>query len=343
MHFSVLNLVPLREGESYAQAYEGMIRLAQKVEELGYERYWLAEHHNSSTIGSTATAQLIQHTLSQTSHIRVGSGGVMLPNHNPYVIAEQYATLDVLYPGRIDLGLGRAPGTDAQTAQALRRQQDRTHLFPAEVRELLGYFQGTNPVQAYPAVGREVPLYILGSSTDSAYLAAELGLPYAFAAHFAPAKMVEAIHIYRRQFKASAHLTKPYVILCANAAVADTDEEARSLATSQTRAFLNLVTGQQKGLQPPVAAEEVLWEERLQALYAIQPNTAEYHLRREQAAVQSMLKVSLIGALQTVEKQIETLLKSVEVDEWMINSYIYDEVAQHRSYELLAELFRQKE
>lgn len=342
MKYSVLNLVPLREGETYGQAYEAMVRLAQQAENLGYERYWLAEHHNTPTVGSSATAQLIQHVLGHTSSIRVGAGGVMLPNHNPYVVAEQYGTLAVLYPDRVDLGLGRAPGTDQRTAQALRRQNDRTHLFQEEVAELLGYFQGANPVQAYPAKGLRLPVYVLGSSIDSAYLAAEQGLPYVFAAHFAPGQLEAAVQIYRANFKPSPYLEQPYVIVGANAAVADSDEKAESLATSQVMAFLNLVTGQARGLREPLVNTAAVWEERLQALYASSPNLAEHRLKREQEAVAAMLKVSFVGSPATLAQQIKELKAKVAFDELMVTSYIYDEKAQHRSLELLAQVLRKQ-
>ena len=229
MKVSVLNLVPLRHGESFKDAMDAMVRLAKRVEDLGYTRYWIAEHHNMRSIASSATQLLIQHTLANTKKIRVGSGGVMLPNHSPYLIAEQYGTLETLYPNRVDLGLGRAPGTDVPTAMALRRTKDLKTDFERDLAELSGYFKGSNYVQAYPAHGLYLPFYILGSSTDSAYLAAKLGLPYSFAAHFAPTMMENAIAIYNRYFQPSAILDKPYVILGVNAILADTDEEAKRL------------------------------------------------------------------------------------------------------------------
>lgn len=340
MKYSILNLLPVKT--DFAQAFETMVTLAQKAEELGYKRYWLAEHHNTPVIASSATAQLIQYTLSQTSRIRVGAGGVMLPNHNPYLIAEQYGTLEVLYPGRLDLGLGRAPGTDMATMRALRRQEDRTHLFPQEVAELQGYFDGTNPVSAYPAQGLSMPLYILGSSTDSAYLAAELGLPYVFAAHFAPTFLEKAVQIYRAHFQPSAVLDQPYVILAANANLADTDQEAERLGTSLIQSFLGLVSGQQKGFQEPVASQAQLWENRLKELYQIHPNVAEHRLKQEQAAVQNMLARTLTGSPETVSKQIDTWLSEAPFDELMVTSYIYDDQAQIRSYELLAQILKEK-
>ncbi|WP_370520047.1 LLM class flavin-dependent oxidoreductase [Gemella sp. GH3] len=260
MKFSVLNLVPLRQEQTYKEVMDGMIRLAKHVESLSYERYWIAEHHNMKYIASSATQLLIQHTLSQTNNIRVGSGGIMLPNHSPYIIAEQFGTLETLYPNRVDLGLGRAPGTDMYTARAIRRTDNLNPNFADDIDLLQEYFEGDGEVKAYPAAKLEVPLYILGSSTDSAYLAASLGLPYSFASHFAPSMMEEAISIYRSNFKPSKVLTKPYVILCANAILADSDEEAQKLATTQLQSFIGIVTGNSKGLLPPLENDESVWE-----------------------------------------------------------------------------------
>ena len=245
MKLSILNLAPVREGQTYLQAVDSMVNLAKHAERIGIERYWIAEHHNMKNLVSSATALLIQHTLANTKTLRVGSGGVMLPNHSPYVVAEQYGTLETLYPNRVELGLGRAPGTDMQTAAALRRGRNSLD-FPAEIAELRGYFKDTNPVSAYPSAGLNIPFYILGSSTESAYLAAELGLPYAFASHFAPRMMEMAVEIYRKNFKPSTYLAEPYVILGVNAIVAETDNEARQLATTQTLFFLNIVTNAQQ-------------------------------------------------------------------------------------------------
>lgn len=340
MKYSILNLLPVKD--NFSEAFTAMVNLAKIAEELGYERYWLAEHHNTPVIASSATAQLIQHTLSETSRIRVGSGGIMLPNHNPYLIAEQFGTLELLYPDRLDLGLGRAPGTDAVTTQALRRHQDRTHLFKTEIKELQGYFTGTNPVQAYPAKGLTIPTYILGSSTDSAYLAAELGLPYVFAAHFAPAQVSNAITIYRSQFKPSPVLEKPYVILAANASVADTDQEAEMHSTSLTQAFLGLVSGKQQLLSKPVESEQMLWHNRLTELYQSHPNSAESLLKQEQAAVHNMLAMTLVGSPESVSRQIDHWKSQIHFDELMITAYIYDEQAQAYSYQLLADILKDK-
>ncbi|STY60987.1 Alkanal monooxygenase alpha chain [Mannheimia haemolytica] len=252
---SILNLVPIREGQTAKQAVDSMVKLAKHAESIGIERYWIAEHHNMKNLASSATQLLIQHALSHTEKLRVGSGGVMLPNHSPYIVAEQYGTLETLYPNRVELGLGRAPGTDMRTATALRRNAQSLP-FPDEISELKGYFEGTNSVSAYPAQGLNVPFYILGSSPESAYLAAERGLPYAFASHFAPRFMDDAVRIYRTHFKPSEVLDKPYVILGVNAIAAETDQEAEQLATTQTQSFLNVVTNAQNYLQPPVESDD---------------------------------------------------------------------------------------
>lgn len=345
MKLSVLNLVPLRQGDSYKDAMDAMIRLAKKVEDFGYERYWIAEHHNMRSIASSATQLLIQHTLANTEKIRVGSGGVMLPNHSPYLVAEQYGTLETLYPNRVDLGLGRAPGTDIPTARALRRTEDLKPDFERDLAELRGYFKGSNYVQAYPAHGLYMPFYILGSSTDSAYLAAKLGLPYSFAAHFAPAMMENAVAIYRRYFTPSAVLDKPYVILGANAILADTDEEAKKLSTTMLQSFLNIITSEQKGLMPPLQSEEAVWREFIATnkVPHFGPIAFEHDsiISHEKEVVENMTKVSFIGSKETVAKQIKDLQNRVHFDELMINSYIYDEEAQHHSYELLAEVVKE--
>lgn len=341
MKLSVLNLAPLRSGENFKDAIDAMVRLAQKTEQLGYERYWVAEHHNTKSVASSATQLLIQHTLANTKNIRVGSGGVMLPNHSPYLVAEQYGTLETLYPGRVDLGLGRAPGTDYNTARAIRRDTNRELDFKKEILELSGYFKDTRPVHAYPAAGLDVPFYILGSSTDSAYLAAELGLPYSFASHFAPAMMENAVAIYRHYFKPSDVLKEPYVILGANAVVADTDEEAKILSTTQIQSFLNIITSNPQGMVPPVQSEEAVWKNYIATTKVphFGPIAFEHDeiVEHEKSVVKQMTKISFIGSKETVKKQISDLKRRVGFDELMINSYIYDEEAQHHSYELLKE------
>lgn len=325
---SVLNLVPVREGQSNAEAIGAMIRLAQETEKLGYERYWIAEHHNTANLVSSATQILIGHTLTHTQKIRVGSGGVMLPNHTPLIVAEQYGTLATIYPNRVDLGLGRAPGTDMHTAAALRRSEKDVSLhFPDDVRALqryLGDLSQQGDVKAYPGMGLELPLYILGSSTESAFLAAELGLPYVFASHFAPRMMEMAVEIYRQQFKPSKVLDKPYVIICLNVIAAETQAEAESLATTQQQFFLNVVRGTQQFLQPPVADMDKIWtpSERLMA--------------------ERMLDCSLVGDIGKIRQEYHRLQAKVNADELMVVSYIFDEQKQFDSYRLFKQMIEKE-
>ncbi|MGT2928680.1 LLM class flavin-dependent oxidoreductase [Streptococcus dentasini] len=339
MKLSVLNLVPLRQGQTYREAIDDMVNLARKLENLGYSRLWIAEHHNMKSIASSATVLLMQHALANTTSIRIGSGGIMLPNHSPYIVAEQIGTLATLYPNRLDLGLGRAPGTDMVTAKALRRIDDLNPHFAEDVAELAGYFRDTNPVHAYPAAGLAVPFYILGSSTDSAYLAAKLGLPYSFASHFAPAMMEEAVAIYRRNFKPSENLAEPYVILGANAVLADSDEEAKRLATTQLQSFLGIVTGDPSGLFPPLEDEEAVWQDYIQATKVPHFGPIAFErkdiIHREKLIVKQMSQISLIGSLETASKQLDELRNRVDFDELIVNSYIYDQKAQGHSFELL--------
>jgi len=321
---SVLNLAPIREGQDSKQAIDAMVDLAQAVEKMGYQRYWIAEHHNTPTLVSSATSILIKHTLEHTSHIRVGSGGVMLPNHAPLVVAEQFGTMATIYPNRVDLGLGRAPGTDMKTANALRRSKnDSVYTFPEDVQSLLTYFgplEQQSYVKAFPGVGTSIPIYILGSSTDSAYLAASLGLPYVFASHFAPRYMEEAISIYRQRFQPSEYLDKPYMIVCLNVIAAETDEEAKWLSTTMQQFFLNVVRGSQNPLRPPVENLDELWNP----------------MEREMAS--SMSSVTLLGSKNTVREQLTGFLENYQVDEIMAVSYIYDPDKQKRSYEILKEV-----
>lgn len=322
---SILNLAPLRDGETFNQAIDNLVELAQLAERTGYTRYWIAEHHNMPYLASSATSLLIQRVLDKTSTIRVGSGGVMLPNHSPFVVAEQYGTLASLYPDRVDLGLGRAPGTDPATARAIRRHQDDFAMsFPSDIKELQFYFGDDNSdkVRAYPAKGLNVPLYILGSSPESAYLAAELGLPYAFASHFAPRFLTQAVEIYRREFKPSDVLDKPKVIVGLNAIVADTDSEAKLLSTTSLQFFLNVVTGERSGMKPPAPDIES----------CIPPHIL--------SMAKSMTTCSVIGSPQTVKAQLEQLQSQVNADEFMAVSYIYDKDKQARSYELLADVVK---
>jgi len=321
---SVLNLAPIRKGQNAKQAIDAMVDLAQAVEKMGYQRYWIAEHHNTSTLVSSATSILIKHTLEHTQHIRVGSGGVMLPNHSPLVVAEQFGTMETIYPNRLDLGLGRAPGTDMLTASALRRSKnDSVYTFPEDVKALLTYFGPENEqgyVKAYPGVGANIPIYILGSSTDSAYLAASLGLPYVFASHFAPRYMAEAISIYRQRFQPSPYLDKPYMMVCVNVVAAETDEEAQYLSTTGEQFFLNVVRGSQLPLQPPVHDMDEIW------------NSAE----KEMAS--NMSRVTLLGSKESVRQQLTDFQNRYNVEEIMAVTYIYDPEKQKRSYEILKEI-----
>jgi len=321
---SALNLVPIREGQGPREAIQSAVELAQALEKLGYVRYWIAEHHNMPTLVSTATVVLIQHVLERTSTIRVGSGGVMLPNHSPLIVAEQFGTLAVLYPGRVDLGLGRAPGTDMKTAAAIRRNRhEAMYMFPDEVRDLLRYFgppEEQSDVRAYPAVGTGVPLYILGSTTDSAELAAYLGLPYAFASHFAPEQTEAAIRLYRSRFRPSRYLDRPYMIVCLNVVAAETDEESRHELWTSIRYFLNIVRGERLPLLPPDKAEKDT---------ALTP----YEL----AHLEARMSLAIVGGRETVKKRLAEFLERHEADEIMAVTYIFDLAKQIRSYELLKE------
>jgi luciferase family oxidoreductase group 1 len=321
---SVLNLAPVREGEDPKQAVDAMVDLAQATEKMGYTRYWIAEHHNTPTLVSSATSILIKHTLEHTDRIRVGSGGIMLPNHAPLVVAEQFGTMATIYPDRVDLGLGRAPGTDMMTASALRRSKnDSVFTFPNDVQSLLTYFGGEDEqgyVKAHPGVGTNIPIYILGSSTDSAHLAASLGLPYVFASHFAPRHMEEAISIYRAKFKPSKYLDQPYMVVCLNVIAAETDEEAKLLSTTMDQFFLNVVRGTQKPLSPPIESMDDIWN----------PMEAEM--------ATSMASVTLLGSKDTVRQQLTDFQEKYNVDEIMAVSYIFDPAKQKRSYEILKEV-----
>ncbi|MGN1387500.1 MAG: LLM class flavin-dependent oxidoreductase [Bacillus sp. (in: firmicutes)] len=321
---SVLNLAPIRQGQSQYDAIASMVDLAQAVEEMGYTRYWIAEHHNSSTLVSSATSILIKHTLEHTEKIRVGSGGIMLPNHAPLVVAEQFGTMAVIYPGRVDLGLGRAPGTDMRTASALRRSKsDSLYTFPEDVQSLLDYFgpeEKQGHVKAYPGVGTSVPIYILGSSTDSAYLAAKLGLPYAFASHFAPQQMEMAMMIYREKFQPSEYLSEPYMMVCLNVIATETDEEARRELTTMQQFFQNVVRGTSKPLQPPVDSMDDIW------------------MPHEKDAAQSMSRLTFLGSKESVRDQYNRFQKAYNVDEIMVVSYIFDPDKQKRSYQIFKDI-----
>ena len=320
--FSILDLSPITEGSDAAQSFRNTVDLAQHGERWGYQRYWLAEHHGMPGIASAATAILIGHVAGATSTIRVGAGGIMLPNHSPLVIAEQFGTLASLYPGRIDLGLGRAPGSDQATARALRRNLGSdADAFPQDVVELMDYFSSApkQPVRAVPGLGLNVPVWILGSSLFGAQLAAVLGLPYAFASHFAPAQMQQAVAMYRANFKPSAQLNKPHVMLGFNVFAADTDEEGALLATSMQQAFVNLRSGHPSRLQAPVAG----YADRLDP-------TAR-------AMLDQVLSCSAIGSPDTIRQALKDFIARTGADELMITSQIFGHAARLRSYEIVAD------
>ncbi|MFD2705382.1 LLM class flavin-dependent oxidoreductase [Salibacterium lacus] len=322
---SALNLAPVRQGESKKGAIDSMVDLAQNLEKMGYARYWIAEHHNTSTLVSSATSILMKHVLEHTDQIKVGSGGIMLPNHAPLVVAEQFGTMATMYPDRLDLGLGRAPGTDMLTASALRRSNtdQPVYSFPEDVQQLLTYF-GPQEEQGYVkadlGIGTNIPIYILGSSPDSAILAAKLGLPYVFAAHFAPTHMEEAISIYRSRFQPSDYLAEPYMMVCANVIAADTDEEARREQTTMQQFFLNVVRGSGQPLSPPVDDMDEIWNSR------------------EKEASASMSRMTFLGSRESIREQLTRFQEKYDVDELMAVSYIYDPEKQKRSYEILKDV-----
>ena len=320
---SVLDLAMVAQGKTPTDTFANSTDLAQQTEKYGYSRYWLAEHHNMEGVASTATVVLIGHIASQTQTIRVGSGGIMLPNHAPLIVAEQFGTLATLHPNRIDLGLGRAPGTDQLTAAALHRDLKAAMDFPNHVKELQKYLSASNAtaaVRAIPGEGLNIPIWILGSSTDSAYLAAALGLPYAFASHFAPSELFEAIAIYRRNFQPSAQLDKPYLMPCVNVIAADSDHEAATLATSFKKLFLGIITGKRSKLAPPVNPDE------------------DFMDPMEEAALQQMIRYSFVGGKEKVAMEIERFLEVTGADELMVTSPIFDHTARLHSYKILADL-----
>ena len=320
---SVLDLAFVVEGATAAIALKNSLDLAQHAEQWGYRRFWLAEHHNMVGIASAATAVVIAYVAAGTKAIRVGAGGIMLPNHSPLVTAEQFGTLESLYPGRIDLGLGRAPGTDQRTLIALRRDVMSAETFPHDVLELQTYFGPAGPgqpVQAVPGAGLNVPLWILGSSLFGAELAAALGLPYAFASHFAPAALFPALHRYHNAFKSSKQLDRPYAAAGVNVFAADTDAEARRLFTSAQQAFVNVVRGRRGRLPPPIDDIDSYWT----------PD--------EKAQVSAMLERSFVGSRETVRAGLEEFSKQTAVDELIVAAAIYDHIARLRSYEILAQI-----
>ncbi|QXZ09822.1 LLM class flavin-dependent oxidoreductase [Comamonas sp. Y33R10-2] len=324
---SMLDLVAVREGGTVANALQVSVRTAQQAEKLGFTRYWLAEHHNMPGIASSATAVLIGHIASATQTIRVGSGGIMLPNHAPLVVAEAFGTLAELYPGRIDLGLGRAPGTDGPTMRALRRDRvESEDDFPRDVQELqhlLGDDQEGARIVAVPGAGTNVPIWLLGSSLYSAQLAAHLGLPYAFASHFAPRMLHQALSIYRQMFKPSATLAKPYAIVGVPVIAAPTDEEAEFLASSTYQRVLGILTGKRTRLLPPVA------------------NYWQQLDGREQAAIQDFLAIGIVGSQDTVHQGLQKLANETQADEFILVSDVYDTDLRLRSLEITAQAIQQ--
>ncbi|MBR2513851.1 MAG: LLM class flavin-dependent oxidoreductase [Halomonas sp.] len=321
---SVLDLAPIRQGGSAAETFDNSVALAQRAEQLGYTRYWLAEHHNIAGIASAATAVLIGHVAGQTSTLRVGSGGIMLPNHPPLVIAEQFGTLETLYPGRIDLGLGRAPGSDGATMRAMRRSMHAgVDDFPEQLEELRRYLGEAEPhqhVKAVPGQNTHVPIWLLGSSGYSAQLAAKLGLPFAFAAQFAPGYLFEALRLYRDNFRPSEHLSKPYAMVGLPVIAAESDAMAHYLATTSQQKFLNLIRGKPTQSLPPV--EQLDWTPV------------------EQAQVGQFLGAAIIGGPETVKAALEAFQAQTGADELMVNSDFYDHADRIRSYEIVAEAAR---
>ncbi len=318
---SVLDLAVITQGGTPADSFVNSLDLAQLVEELGYHRYWMAEHHNMASIASSATSVLISHIAGGTSTLRVGSGGIMLPNHAPLTIAEQFGTLASLYPERIDLGLGRAPGTDQKTARALQRDPNAPFRFPSLVKEIQQYFSEdnkTSDVRAIPGEGLDIPIWILGSSTDSAHLAAAFGLPYAFASHFAPAQLHHALKVYKSEFVASEQLKEPYCMACVNVIGADSDDEANLLATSLQKVFIGIITNNRRPLQAPDPDFQLL------------PDIA--------AVMNQFLKYSFIGGPEKIKQEISSFVATTQVDEIMVTSHIYDHAARRKSYELLKKI-----
>ena len=326
LKYSVLDLATVVKGDSLSETFFKSVRSAQKAEELGYTRYWFSEHHNMQNVASSATSVLISHVGAKTETIRLGSGGIMLPNHSTLSVAEQFGTLDALYPNRIDLGLGRAPGTDALTASILRRGSfDPNYNFEFHIQELKQYFSKDNAsskVRAIPGEGADIPLYILGSSTDSAFLAAKLGLPYAFAAHFAPSQLDVALEIYRDHFRPSEVLDQPYVMVCINVIAGETVDEAHYLSTSHFQAFANILTDQRKPLLPP---EETNLEEMSNELIV--------HLNR-------MTAKTFVGDKTVLKEKLKKFVNDFKVDEIIVSGQIFDFEKRLRSYEIVAEVIK---
>lgn len=328
--FSILDVAPIIQGGGVADALQRTVKLAQMAEEHGFTRFWLAEHHNAPNIASSATSVVIAHVAAQTKTIRVGSGGVMLPNHAPLAIAEQFGTLDALYPGRIDLGLGRAPGTDPITAKALRGERHTNGAnFPEQLEELQSFMHPAKHVQqairAIPGEGADVPIWLLGSSDFSAALAAEKGLPFAFAGHFSPTYIVPALKLYQQSFKPSSQYEKPYSMVAVNVIAAETDEEAQYLATSMYQMFLGFIRNKRAPLQPPVEQMDEIWSEQ------------------EKFMVEQQVGSSIIGSKQTVREQLQKLIEATDVDEIMATAYIFDHEARMKSFKLLASILQEQQ
>jgi luciferase family oxidoreductase group 1 len=326
MKYSILDLAILKEGHDAADAYRRSLDIARHAESWGYKRFWLAEHHNMPYVGSSAPTVLMGHIAGGTKSIRVGSGGIMLPNHSPLMVAEQIGTLETLYPGRIDLGLGRAPGTDQKTAAVLRRGRLETvQEFPQDLEELQMFFSDDNldaPVRAYPAEGLKVPFYLLGSSMDSAVLAAKKGLPYVFASHFAPTYFNQASTYYKQNFKASSQSSLPYLIACLNIIVADTDEEAGFLATSFYQMALGIIRGRSYPLSRPVKDMNDIWSPQ------------------EEAAIKHMMQYAFIGSYEKVSKELASFIERHDLDEVMVTTNIYDHDKRLKSLQYTAKVFQ---
>ncbi len=323
--YSVLDLVPIVEGITAKEAIARSLDLAQHAEQFGYHRFWISEHHNMESLASASPVILINHVAQGTERIRVGSGGVMLPNHAPLVVAEQFGTLATIHPNRIDLGLGRAPGTDQRTAMALRRyQQETVQDFPNNINELQMYLSeenSTEAVRATPGEGLDIPLYLLGSSTFSAQLAGKKGLPYAFASHFAPTHLHDALRLYHQNFQPSAQLDKPYTMACLNIIAADTDEEAEYLATSAKKFMLGVIRNTRKPLPPPVQSMDGEWS------------------TMERMQIEKMMYYSFIGSKETIAEGLKTFVEETQVNEIIVIANIYDQEARLKSYKLVSEVF----
>lgn len=324
---SVLDLAGINEGSDAATSFKNSVTLAKHVEKLGFNRYWLAEHHNMVGVASSATSVIIGHIAGATERMRIGSGGIMLPNHAPLVIAEQFGTLEAMYPGRIDLGLGRAPGSDQATAYALRRTLNSSgNDFPEQLAELRSYFEydPSARVRAIPGEGADIPIWLLGSSGFSAELSAELGLPFSFASHFAPAYVMQALQIYHQNFRPSKALKEPYTMLGINVIAADTDEKAAYLATSLKQQFLNIGKGISQKFQPPVKDIESTWSS--QEKYALEQSLSS--------------KATIIGGPETVKRKLDSFLEETKTNEFIISSPIFDHNERLRSFEILGEMMR---